>query len=309
MKNLFIRYGRKPNEAMIETLRFTAIILLSIGLVMYNPIFQLTFFLVPALYTALTYRNGILFSILSFVISVFAMIFVSGNSSLLFIFGLMATMGIIVGETNYRKNNMMLSIIMGSMVIIINFVAMIYIQNKVSGIDFIEYMINTYFALLEEGGMTDMISMNLSELKSAVRITIPALIMSMGISIGVLNYFVAGNLVNKMNQNSDGFRNFWEFTLPGSALMGILVSMVGIGLAELLTGYSTEIIFSNIKILYATLFFIQGLAVIDFITLRKLKPILRTLIFVVLIFTVFFYPFLATMGALDLVFNIRRIEK
>ena len=81
MKNLFIRYGRKPNEAMIETLRFTAIILLSIGLVMYNPIFQLTFFLVPALYTALTYRNGILFSILSFVISVFAMIFVSGNSS------------------------------------------------------------------------------------------------------------------------------------------------------------------------------------------------------------------------------------
>lgn len=309
MKNLLIRYGRKPEEAFVEMLRFTAMIVFTIGLAIYSPLFQLTLVLVPAFYTALTFRNGILFSILSFVISILAFAFISESYSLLFFFGILSSMGIIVGESNYRKNNMMLSIMMGAMVIVINMVAMIYIQNKISGIDFVEYLLNNYFALLEENGMNDMIRMNMNELKSTIRITLPAVIMSMGISMGILNYFISGRIVNRMGKGLHIFRSFWEFTLPGSALIAIFVSIIGIGIGELVSGYSAEIMLANMKVLYSTLFFIQGLSIIDFLALRRFKPVVRSLFFLILIFTVFTYPFLATIGALDLVFNIRRLKK
>ncbi len=309
MKNLFIRYGRKPNEALNETLRFTAIILLSIALALYNPLFQLTLVLVPAFFTALTFRNGILFSIISFLVSLLSVAFVSSNYPLIFFLGIISSMGILVGEINYRKNDMLLSIVIGTLVIVFNIVAVIYIQGRISGTDYVEYLLNSYFKMLEQSGAKDMFAMSFSELKSTIRVTLAAIIMSMGFSLGVINYFIAGSIVNKMNKSLPGFRYFWEFTLPGSALIGVFVSIIGVGIADLVSGYSAEIMLQNLKILYSALFFVQGLSVLDFIALRRLKGILRTFIIVFLIFTVFSYPFLVSLGALDLVFNIRRLKK
>lgn len=309
MKNLLIRYGKTPKEAFAESARFTAITLLCIVLAMLHPVFQLTLVLVPALYTALTHRNGILFSVLSFAIVLLSVSLSTGNYPLIFFLGILSSMGILVGEASYRKNNMMMAIMLGAMVIILNFVAMIYIQNKISGGDFVEYMLNSYFAMVEENGLGNMVNFDLIELKNMMRMTLPAIILSSGISFGVLNYFFAGSIINKMNKGLPIYRYFWEFSLPGSALIAVFVSIIGVGIADLVSGYSAEVLIDNLKILYSTLFFIQGLSLIDFLFIRRFKPFMRALIFVVLIFTVFTYPFLTTMGALDLIFNFRRIRK
>ena len=218
-------------------------------------------------------------------------------------------MGILVGEINYRKNNMMLAISLGALVIILNFVLLIYIQNQISGGDFVEFMLNTYFAALEENGFSDMVNYDLVALKNIIRISMPSMIIATGIIFGAVNYFAAGTLVNVMSKSAPVYKYFWEFTLPGSALIAAFITIIGVGIADLVSGYSAEIMIANLRIVYSTLFFIQGLSLIDFLLLRKFRLWIRLIIFGILIFTVITYPFLITMGALDLIFNIRKLKK
>lgn len=309
MKNLFIRYGRTPQEAIVETLRITAIVIFVLAISMFNPIFQLTLLLVPALYTTITYRNGILFSIGSLLVTFAAVFFVSASVPLSFFLTMMATMGIVVGELYYRQNDMMKAILIGAIVIIANFGLAIYIQNQTSDINFVDYILNSYASMLEESGVDGMMSMSISEIKNILRITLPGIIISIGTVFGTINYFFAGSMVNKLEPSKQSFKKFSEFILPGSTLIAILITILGIGLVELLTGYSTKIMISNLQIVYFVLFFIQGLALIDFMLLRNRPAILRNLVLMVLIFTIFPYPFLVTIGALDMIFNIRRLQR
>lgn len=309
MKNLFIRYGRTPQEAIVETLRITAIVIFVLAISMFNPIFQLTLLLVPALYTTITYRNGILFSIGSLLVTFAAVFFVSSSVPLSFFLTMMATMGIVVGELYYRQNDMMKAILIGAIVIIANFGLAIYIQNQTSDINFVDYILNSYASMLEESGVDGMMSMSISEIKNILRITLPGIIISIGTVFGTINYFFAGSMVNKLEPSKQSFKKFSEFILPGSTLIAILITILGIGLVELLTGYSTKIMISNLQIVYFVLFFIQGLALIDFMLLRNRPAILRNLVLMVLIFTIFPYPFLVTIGALDMIFNIRRLQR
>lgn len=294
---------------MNEAIRFTILVLLCIVLVTYNPIFQLILVLVPAFYTALTHRNGILFSIMSFLFVSLTIAVTSNNYPLMIFVGILCTMGILVGEINYRKNDMVLAISLGALVIILNFAILVYMQNQISDINFVDYMLNSYFALLEENGLSEMVNYDLVEIKNMIRISMPSMIIATGIVFGVINYFVAGSLINARSRSKSVYKYFWEFSLPGSALVAVFVTIIGVGLADLFSGYSAEVINTNLKIVYSTLFFIQGLSVLDFLLTRRFRLWIRLTIYGIVIFTMVAYPFLITMGALDLVFNIRKLKK
>ena len=294
---------------MNDAIRFTVLALLTIVLATYDSTLQFVLILLPALYTALTHRNGILFSIISFLLVSLAISLTANNYALLIFVGILCSMGILVGEINYRKNDMVLAISLGALVIIFNFVILVYMQNQAANFDFVDYMLNNYFALLEENGLSQMINYDLTALKNAIRISMPSLIIATGIAFGVVNYFAAGTLIYVMNKFKPSYRFFWEFSLPGSALIAAFVTIIGIGIADLVSGYSAEILIMNLRVVYSTLFFIQGLSLIDFLVIRKFRLWIRLVIFGVLIFTVVTYPFLITMGALDLVFNIRKLKK
>ncbi len=308
MKNLFVRYGRKSQEIIIEALQFSLVSIVMIVLVLNVPLFQLALFIVPALFTALTYRNGSLAGIAALCGSCGAVYSIYSDANLIVVM-MIGTMGVLVGELYYRKRDMMTAIMAGILVVVAGFGLIIYLQMQMTGGNFLEYFINEYMRTAQEAGLESMMNVDLTEVKFALRYSFPALVIYMGIVFSVINYFFAGRIVTRMNPSEGDFRGFEEFSLPGNALTVLAVTVAGSWLATVLTEYSQDIILNNVLVIYSLLLFIQGLSVVDFLFLKDRHAILRNLVRLILIFSVFPYPLMITVGTMDLIFNIRRLPR
>lgn len=293
----------------MEALQYTIVALLAIALAINIPRLQMSLVLVPAVYTALTHRNGLLFSIMSFVFVSGVVWFTSGAFAMVVFVAILCTMGILVGEISYRKHDMMLAIMLGALVVIANFVLLIVIERNALGIDPVEYLLNGYFQMLKENRIGELVNYDLLELKNMLRISMPGIVIAMGILMGVINYFSAGRILQRAEYGKPIFRYFWEFSLPGSALVAALLTILGVGIADTMTGYSADVMLSNLRVVYSTLFLVQGLALVDYFLLRRLRFPIRITLLILAGATVVTAPFLVTMGALDLVFNIRRLDR
>lgn len=308
MKNLFIRFGREPQEILPEMLRFTFAVIFLCALMSFFPVFQLSIFIVCALYTALTYRNGILFSIVSMVLS--ATVFFSLNMGMTaFSILMLGSMGIVVGEVYYRKNNMLIAIMTGAVMMIMTVLLSIYSTEQLSGTDFIEYMFNSSAELKAQKELSDMLNYDFEELKTMMRTYLPSFVMVFGLGVGVLNYFFAGQIIRRFVPEQKEFRSFGEFMLPGSAMVALLITLVGVVVVEKLTGYSTDLLKQNLTIIYSFLFTIQGLAVLDRMVMKSRPSFFRNITLVLAVCTFFLYPFFVTVGVLDSIFNIRRLPR
>ncbi|MDO4711980.1 MAG: DUF2232 domain-containing protein [Peptostreptococcaceae bacterium] len=307
MKNLLIRFGREPKEAFREAIRFTTGVLLICFLAKLSQMFQLSIFIVSALYTALTYRNGILFAIGSIVVSSVILFSLSAGGDIVVAMG---SIGVVVGELYYRKRNMMTAIMTAAVMVVLGHVLVIRIANEQLGMDVIEYQFNRIAKTMQEQtGVSDMINYNIEQAKSMMRLLLPSILVTIGLGVGVLNYFFAGSIVDRMDPSKQDFKSFGEFRMPGSALMAALITFAGIYLVSRLMGYEWDTLYYNLAVIYSFLFTLQGLAVIDRMILKSRRSLVRSLVLVTMVFSVFLYPFFVTMGALDSIFNIRKLPR
>ncbi len=309
LKNLFFRYGRDKKVIAQETLRISSIILLVAVLATTFPLFSLSIIIVAPMYTAMTYRNGIAYPLISLLMTMGALLVVPSELSMPFTFLTLATMGILVGEIYYRKKDMSMAIMIGTLVFVANIVLGIYAINQLSGTDFMEFMLNNYAQQLESGAVSSMLNVSSVQMKQTIRSIFPATIIFMGFFVGMLNYFMAGRIITRMSPEQQEFKTFGEFALPGSMLVAIGVTLVGLWAASALSGYSTELITNNLTWLYSFLFLVQGMSMVDYIFLRNRLPMSRTMMLTTMFFAVFLYPVWVTLGAVDAVFNLRRLAR
>lgn len=307
MRNLLIRFGREPRDIIRESIRFTVAVLLIGTLVNVSSMFLMSVFIISALYTALTYRNGILFSIASMIIASVAL-FAAGFAGDIVV--VMGSLGILVGELYYRRKSMLLAIMAAAVMLVFVNVLSIRAASKSIGSDVIEYQFNLLAKTMQEqAGVNDMINYNIEQAKTMMRMFFPAILLIYGLGLGVLNYFFAGSIVNRMDLSKRDFRSFGEFRLPGSAMMAFLITLVGIYLVSKLMGYSIEMLNYNLLAIYFFLFLLQGLAVCDRMVFKSRQSIFRNVVLLTLVLTVFLYPFFVTIGALDSIFNIRKLPR
>ena len=309
MKNLFIRYGRNKKDVVQETLRLSLIILAVSALATSFSLLSLSILIVAPIYTAMTFRNGILYPLISLLMTMGAVAAVASDLSMPFTFLTLATLGILVGEIYYRRKDMSAAIMIGTLVFVANVVLSIYAINQLSDTDFMEFMLNNYAQQMEAGNIQSMINVSTVEIKRMIRSIFPASIISMGFVVGMLNYFMAGRVMNRMDPSQTDFRTFGEFSLPGSMLVAIGVTLAGLWIVPLVTGYSTELIQNNLLMIYSFLFLVQGMSMIDYIFLRPRIPLYRSLMLLTMIFAIFLYPVWITLGAVDAIFNLRRLAR
>lgn len=304
MKNILIRTGRDHKEMIREVFRLTVVVMILLLATLIAPIFQMSLFLIPAIYTALAFRTGILFPAIS-ALAVTAMIgMIFPSAQLLNVIFVGAMMGIAVGESNYRKNDMWISITTGMVILLLNYALGIYLYELIEKKDFIDTTIEEARKVMEETSMKGAFNLNQEETRLMIRNMFPSFIIARSIVVSLLNYFIAGRFVNVKGQEKPPFRSFGEFALPGSPFAALIISLLGMFVLNTL-GFTTEIVSMNLTLIYITILCIQGLAVVDYMLLRSRPFLIRML---AMLFCLFLYPALIFLGGLDALVNIRRLS-
>lgn len=70
-----------------------------------------------------------------------------------------------------------------------------------------------------------------------------------------------------------------------------------------------ETLILNLTIIFGMLFFLQGIAAINNFMSRRLRPVARNIITVILCTFMPFYTFVVAIGFVDAVMNLRRLKK
>ncbi|MDO5096604.1 MAG: DUF2232 domain-containing protein [Peptostreptococcaceae bacterium] len=303
MKNILIRYGRSPKDVSTEAFRFTVIVLLLLVLVRFFPIFALSMVLIPAIYTALSYRTGLLFPLLSLLFVSLFLIFLGVDLANLNALTTGAIMGIAVGEINYRKNDMITAITVGMLILVANHVIILYLYKLANGSDIVPMIVEEMQKILAQNNMAN--TVNEYEMKAMLQTMLPGAMIAQNFVSSVLNYFIAGKIANVNTPENKPFKSFWEFTIPGSASVACLVTLITVLLFSL-AGYAYQDLTTNLMVIFITILLIQGLSVVDFMFLREKALLIRM---TVMLFLMFFTPVLLLLGVLDAIANIRRLPR
>lgn len=141
-------------------------------------------------------------------------------------------------------------------------------------------------------------------------ITLPSILVIISLFVSFFNYLLATLILRKMGFGVVSPPKFSRFKLPDDVIMGTGVMFVSaIVMGWLNVPYHNALLL-NISLLVGFIFFIQGLAVIDFLLIKaKIKLVFRVIL---LFINVIFVPLsgvLFFVGMFDSVFDMRKIGK
>lgn len=167
---------------------------------------------------------------------------------------------------------------------------------------------------LKEIGMTNtQIFENIELLEEAYEymlITLPSMLVIVSLVISFINYLLSTAILRKMDYGVPGLPRFSKFKLPDNIIMGtgiMFISAIVMGWLDI--PYHNALLL-NISLLVGFIFFLQGLAVIDFLLIKgKMKTFFRMLILFLCIVFVPMGGVLFFIGMFDSVFDIRKIGK
>lgn len=166
----------------------------------------------------------------------------------------------------------------------------------------------------KEIGMTNtQIFENIELLEAAYEymlITLPSILVITSLIISFLNYLVSTVISRKMGYGVLSLPRLSKFKLPDNIIMGTAIMFLSaIVMGWLDIPYHNALLL-NISFLVGFIFFLQGLAVIDFLLIKaKMRIGFRIIILLMNIVIVPMGGILFFIGTFDSVFDIRKIGK
>lgn len=163
------------------------------------------------------------------------------------------------------------------------------------GMELSNYEIDNARTMLEEG-------------YRHVILIMPALIMLLSLIVSYVNYLLFVLISKKQGIGNFQMPLLHKFSVPNNFAVGILVMFVGVFIVKSIDSKYYDIILLNLVIMVGMIFIIQGLAVINFFTIKwNLNRFMRGL---VIFLVVAFSPALTVVsliGAVDIVLDFRKI--
>ncbi len=164
-------------------------------------------------------------------------------------------------------------------------------------------------------GFYDNMGLNVpSDMKDALlssfellKITLPALLLLVAVMDSYLNYTVARVVLRRLDLHLDALPVFAQWRAPGNVAAGFALLVV----LSLIGGYmglgSTDIIISNILLLFQIVLLVQGISLAYFLLMRRN---INKFVGILLIIFILFNQFMASMailaGLLDVLFDFRK---
>jgi len=136
------------------------------------------------------------------------------------------------------------------------------------------------------------------------------MIMIFSLIMTYINYLISVLILRKLGYGIVYIPRFSRFKLPNNILLGVGIMFLGTFLLKIFKLSYYETIFMNITLLASFVFFVQGLAVIDYKLKEKKRNLFLRLI--VILFFILVLPlgtYIAFLGVLDVIFDFRKIRK
>ncbi len=306
-----------PKRKVMETIFAIAVstILMLIG-IYYLP---WAIFLYPILFVILGVRYGMNYAILALIVSTFSIGLMVDMISGIFILIAFAPLSISLIHTIKMRKNSLVVLSVSAIVFLISIVFIMSIMKNMTGVSIINQLedafnqvINYRIEILKDTGLT---KNEISEVKDFLEnqseyilLITPSIVMVFSLVIAYLNYLLSSLSLRKLGYGIVSIPKFSRFKLPNNILLGTVIMFLGAFIIKKLQLFYYETILINITVIISFLFFIQGLAVIDYkLIKRNLKTIPRILIVGLLIIP--FGGFLPFVGVLDTIFDLRKFRK
>ena len=308
MQNIFFRYNRDRKEAFLETIKYTILVVAMLVLIRSVPVFSLSALILPSVLALITYRNGMAFAFISSLITAIAASVFMDPIIVIYTVFTIGGVGMITGELSYRKRKPALAIFGGAFMVTLNILLLMYAQARMMNVDLVDYIISIYRESFEVQKEMMGLDMDVETFLLNLRRTFPGMVVGMGFAVSAVNYFLSGMMLSKITKKRE-IATLSEFTLPGNVFGGMLIIYLMTALLNYTDFVYKETLILNLTIIFGMLFFLQGIAAINNFMSRRLRPVARNIITVILCTFMPFYTFVVAIGFVDAVMNLRRLKK
>lgn len=308
---------KEKNELLEAALLVLAMSLFGLFSVYFIPYLLILF---PAGFVVFSIRRNIKLSGLSMVATLLIMSLVVGQTYSVFL--LILFLPITVSLSYLMKNRRKSLEILGFSTVVF-FISILIILNLVdsSGAGFVPQLEASFKAIVESQinmfQDMDLTSYEIAEskelLESAYKyilLIVPSILLLASLAMSYASYLVSVLGLKKMGIEIVNIPKFAKFRLPNNILPGVLVMFLVTYIAGQLGFKYLDTITLNLVALIGFMFFIQGLAVVEHI-LKKMKMfvVFRVILYILFIFTAFMLTAISMVGALDLVFDFRKLKR
>ncbi len=303
-------------RALANTALATALSVIIAIVGLFVPVLALASLLWPVPVIVVVKRYGLQYGIYSTVASGLIVGMVSEPIYAAYVIFAYGALGLSIGygvHKNYKAGRILA---ITAIVSLLSKMILIFAVTHIMGINPLEVQLESMEKGMEYAmGFYDSVGLNVpSDMKDALlsslellRVTLPALLLLVAIMDSYLNYTVARVVLRRLGLHLNALPTFAQWRAPGNVAAGFLLLMV----LSLVGGYmglgSTDVIMSNILLLFQIILLVQGISLAYFFLMRRN---INKFVGILLIIFILFNQFLALMamlaGLLDVLFDFRK---
>lgn len=283
-------------------------------------VFSVVMILYPVPFIILGFRRDIRYSILSIIVSSFALSILVDLFTGIFVLLLFGPLSVIFVYLLNKKEKSYKILIITTVVSFMSTLIVILLLGYVFGISFVEHMefsMNKAFEIqldmMKNMGLTNY---EMSKIKSMMDMIIDymiailpaAFIISSGF-ISYVNYLVSGTVLRRIGNRNIYVPQFKYFKMPNNAILGILVIFLATWFIKYFEMFYYQTIFLNVMVIVLFVLFMQGLAVLVFyLDRRKVNKFINGIILVLSVMYIPMWLFVSFVGFMDSLINFRKVK-
>ncbi|OEF99669.1 hypothetical protein BHF71_07880 [Vulcanibacillus modesticaldus] len=304
----------KKSRELTEGALFSTIFLLLLLITVLTPLGTVTLYLLAIPFIIYGYRNGIKMGLIVITASSILSILIGGFYSITLAI-LAGTVGITMGAL-YKKGNILLVILGGSITTIINLILGIAFSNLIIGTDIIESLqqmlnasLNSVEGMLKQFGNqqeTELIIQAYRALFDNIGLMLPFFIIAFAIMFVIINHVIAGKIMKRLGIKVPNLPPFREWTFPRSIIFYYLLNSIALKIKSLYDIYAIKLIAINLYPLLHLILLIQGLSFVFYYAHQKNLGKTIRVIAIVGILIPFMTQLLIILGMIDISFNLRK---
>lgn len=315
----FLKNNDKIKKSTIESI--IVISIMTLYIVYGIHVVPLLMLFIPVPFAILGIRNGIYINVISIIatsIIIGVLLgFISGVSIIL----IFAPLSLALNYCISKRKDSMETIFITTIAFFISFLVLIGLEANISNLNLTKQLESNFTQLLtmqidmlNEVGMSKYEVLRTTDLLEnaykTIIILIPSLISIFSLAVSYINLLFSSIILRKMGYGIANYKRFSKFKLPNNIIPGIGIMLFTAFIIKTLKIQYHEALLINITFLISFVFFLQGLAVLDFLLIKsKLHVVFRILIISLNIVFIPMSSILFFIGIFDSIFDIRKIGR
>ncbi|WP_026476784.1 DUF2232 domain-containing protein [Alkaliphilus transvaalensis] len=280
----------------------------------YMPTLFLLIFLVPVPFIIITTRQSLKYGLFSLIVSSLITGILTDILFTLFLLIFFGPLSLVMGHLIKKDRDDFTVIGIGSAVSILTIFLFIQVISLIGGVNILEH-IGMIVRDAIDNQAAALASMNLELIDihyffNYMMMIFPSLIIIQSIFVTFINYYVSLSILRRLRFSERTLPEFSEFKLPANIVLGSFLIMILSYLTRYFENIHTDNLINNVFLIFAVVFFIQGMASVSFFLKKKgIYKIVRVFIYILIILISPLLLLVSLLGLLDSMIDMRKIRQ